>query len=276
MARGRRLVILVIAVLLAGCSSTPDPVVAPPDIVANPFQRSFGPEFPPLPPLPPGGRIDGAVLSRDRMSVDLSFLGGQAYERTNPCSEDYGAWASVTGDTLELQVLAVEHPDQRPLALNMACTAEGYFYAFRILLPAPFLGATVRDRPTGPIWIAPPDAVAEPGLLPDGWHLASVRSESSIKELGRTYQPDSGAPGAAGRFMGLSQAFGGPTSNQIDQPIGIRSVHGQDVPVGRNGDAGFAVGWAAGVDHLWFTVYDPATSLDAFIAMANAVAVPGR
>ena len=75
--------------------------------------------------------------------------------------------------------------------------------------------------------------------------------------------------------MALYQAFGGPTSNQVDQPVARGSVHGQDVAIGRNGDEGFAVGWAAGRDHLWFSVVDPAVTLDGFVAMANAVAVPG-
>ena len=159
MARTKRIGILalVIGAVLAACSPAPVPVAPASGIPPSAFQRTFGPDFPALPAGEPGGRIDGAVLSRDRMSVQVSFIGGQAYARANPCSEDYGAWAGLAGDTLELEVVAIEHPDQEPLGANMACTAEGHDYLFRILLPAPFLGTVVRDRPTGPIWIAPPD-----------------------------------------------------------------------------------------------------------------------
>ena len=274
MARTNGLVALVIAAVLTGCSPAPEPIAPASDGVASAFQRTFGPAFPPQPPGPPGGSIDGVVLARDRRSVDLSFIGGQAYERSNACSEEYGAWAGVAGDTLELEVMRIEHPEQPPLAPNMACTAEGHGYVFRILLPAPFLGTKVRDRPTGPIWIAPPERVAEPGLLPEGWNLTSVTGEPSLHELGRMWQPRPEVPGARGRFSGLYQAFGGATSNQVHQPIATRTIHGQDVPIGRNGDDGFAAGWTLGPDHVWFTVIDPAVSLDAFVAMANAVAIP--
>jgi hypothetical protein len=264
---------LLVAIALTGCSATPEPDAPSPGPPTSPFQRTFGPLFAAAPPGEPGGGIDGALLSGDRRSVAVSFIGGQAYEPTNPCSEDYGAWAGAAGDTLELAILRIEHPDQRPLGPNMACTAEGHGYLFTILLPAPFLGSTVRDRPTGPLWIAPPDRVVEPGLLPDGWHLSEVRGEPTIRELARTWTPGPGAPGGRDAFIAIHEAFDGPTSNAVEGPIATRSIHGADVAIGRNGDTGFAATWAFGQDRVWFTVVDPTVDLDAFAAMANAIGV---
>jgi hypothetical protein len=267
---------VLIAALLAGCGSGADPVPPTLAVPASPFQRTVGPVFAPEPPAGPGAAIDGALLARDRRSVAISFLGGQAYERTNPCSEDYGAWAGLAGDTLELQVLRVRHPEQRPLGANMACTAEGHLYAFTVLLPAPFLGTTVRDRPAGPLWIAPPDRVVEPGPLPAGWTLTQISTPSSA-ELGRTWgpPPDRTGAGGDGGFMALYQAFGGPTSNRVEQPIATRPIHGLDTPIGRNGDDGFTAAWMVGGDQVWFTVVDPAIDLDGFVELANGVGIPG-
>lgn len=234
------LVVVAIAAVLAGCSPAPEPVATSPDFASTAFRRSFGPDFPPLPPLPPGARIDGAVLSRDRTSVSISFIGGQAYDRANPCSEDYGAWAGAAGDTLELEILAVEHPDQVLLGPNVGCTAEGYSYLFRILFPAPFLGTNVKDRPTGPIWVAPPEQVAEPPI-PPGWMLTAVHSSEGTHQVGRDYGPGPGAPGDADRYLALYQVFDGPPAHDLDAPVARASIRGQDVPVGRNGDTGFMV-----------------------------------
>lgn len=277
LARMGRLLALTCAVLavagLAGCGAPVDGSVPPSAAPPSPFQRVFGPEFRPVPPAVDRLTIDGALLARDRRSIAVSFVGGKAYKQTDPCSVDYEAWAGLDGDTLAVTVAEVAHPEQARGDGDVVCTMEGYGYLFTIVLPAPFQGREVTDLASGPLWIPPPEAVAEVSTLPPDWILTSLFSEQSTAELNRTYQPRPGTPGDPGRFIALHQAFGGPTSNVVDAPIANGTIHGSVVPIGRNG-AGFAAGWVAGSDSFWFTVVDPAVDLDAFVAMANGVQVP--
>lgn len=271
-----RLLALTCAVLalagLAGCGAPVDdsdpPSVAPP----SPFQRVFGPAFRPVPPAAGRLTIDGVVLARDRRSIVVSFIGGKAYKQTDPCSVDDEAWAGLDGDTLAVTVAKVAHSEQARGDGNVLCTMEGHGYLFTIALPAAFLGREVIDLASGPLWIPPPETVAELTTLPPDWVLTSVNSEESIAELSRTYQPLSRVPGDPGRFIALHQAFSGPTSNVVDAPIANGTIHGSLVPIGRNGD-GFAASWVAGSDSFWFTVVDPAVDLDAFVGMANRVQI---
>lgn len=214
-------------------------------------------------------------MARDRRSIVVSFVGGKAYKQTDPCSVDYEAWAGLDGDTLAVTVAKVAHPEQARGDGNVVCTMEGYGYLFTIALPAPFRGREVTDLASGPLWMPPPEAVAELTTLPPEWVLTSVYSGESNAELSRTYQPRPGLPGDPGRFIALHQAFDGPNSNVVDAPVANGSIHGSLVPIGRNGD-GFAASWVAGSDGIWFTVVDPAVDLDAFVAMANGVRVPGQ
>lgn len=257
---------------LAACAA-PAPSEAPSDAPPAPFQRTFGPVFAPAAPIAGRMRIDGAVLARDRRSIVISFIGGKAYKATDPCSTDYEGWAGIDGDRLAVVVATVAHPEQLRGGEGTACSMEGNSYLFTLGLPEPFRGRTVTDLTSGPLWIPPPDAVAELTIMPPDWQLMAVTSERTIAELGRTYQPRAGAPGDRGRFLALHQAFRGPASNVVDAPIARGLIHGKDVPIGRNG-VGFAAAWASGSTHFWFTVEDAAVTLDGFIAMANGVEVP--
>jgi hypothetical protein len=260
---------------LAGCDASLESDSSTATAPSSPFQRIFGPAFAPPGPPKEAIHIDGALLARDRGSVAVSFLGGKAYDPANACSTDYRASAGINGDTLDLQVSPVHHPEQVRPPVDAVCTMEGYGYLFTIVLPVAFRGRQVMDPSSGQLWIAPPERIVELAGLPEGWRLTSITTEPSIPELGRMYQPGTEVPGAAGRFIAIHQAFGGPTSNTVDDPVATRSIHGADVPIGRNSDEGYAAGWADGADHVWFTVVDPAVTLDAFVDMANAVGVPG-
>lgn len=277
LARMGRLLALTCAVLavagLAGCGAPVDDSVPRP-VAPSPFQRVFGPGFGPIAPAADRVRIDGAVLARDRRSLAVSFVGGKAYKQTDPCSVDYEAWAGLDGGTLEVAVAEVAHPEQVRGGWNVYCTSEGYAYLFTIVLAAPFQGREVTDLASGPLWVPPPEALAEVSTLPPDWILTSMFSEQSTAELSRTYQPRPGTAGDAGRYIALHQALDGPTSNVVDAPIGEATIHGSVVPIGRNG-SGFAATWRGGGDGFWFTVVDPAVTIDGFVAMANGVQVPG-
>jgi hypothetical protein len=258
---------------LGGCSADADVVSPAFEPSTSPFQRVFGPAFAPIPPVGEAMRLDGALLARDRRSLVVSFIGGKAYTSTDPCSQDYEAWARLDGDTLDVTVAKLDHPKQAGANEGVVCTMEGYSYVFRILLEPPFAGSKVTAGGSGPMWMPPPDAVAEVPLGP-GWQLTALMSEPSINALHRTYQPVPAPTAGADRFMALHQAFGEPTANVIDEPIGNATIHGSVVPVGRNGEDGFAAAWIVGANHFWFTVSDPSLTLDAFVALANGVEVP--
>ena len=279
-------------VVLAACSAAPmertpaSPGASPsangasvgPDATAQPNHRAYGPDFP---GKPPGGalvQISGAFLSHDRRTLTIDFTGGPPYTRSNPCASDYEGWAGIEGDELVVQVDTILHRDHETLAPNVGCTMEGYGYIFELHLPLPFMGTKVRDRASGPIWVAPPARMAELAHVPAGWTLFQVYSSgaagSEAHELARGYGPGPG-PGNTGQFLFLAQVFDGPVDREIDSPLTTAVVHGQAVPVGRNGDAGYMVNWVDGTDGLTLSSYDPALTLDAFIAIANGVAIPG-
>jgi hypothetical protein len=180
----------------------------------------------------------------------------------------------VSGDTLEVQVVNIEHPDHAPAVQGVVCTAEGYSYLFTLMLAAPFAGRTVQDRASGPLWMPPSDRVAELPSIPAGWRLTSVNTSGEV--LWRDWRPGPDAPGAADRDLALFQAFNGPPLHTIDAPVATASIRGQDVPIGRNGEAGYMVSWMLETDGMSLLTSASELTLDDFVAMANAVAVPGE
>ena len=54
--------------------------------------------------------IDRAVLSEDRLSVRVEFIGGPEFDRDNPCSVAYQGSAEVVGEELEVNVQALPRP----------------------------------------------------------------------------------------------------------------------------------------------------------------------
>jgi hypothetical protein len=258
---------------LAACATPVEPSGPASDAAPLPLQRTFGPAFAPAPPIADRVRIFGALLARDRRSITVSFIGGKPYRASDSCSTDYEGWAGVDGDTLAVVVAKVAHPEQVQGGEGAVCSSGGHGYLFTLLLPAAFPGRTVTDLTSGPLWVPPPDAVAELTVGAADWQLTGVTAEPTLAELSRMYQPRPGVPGDPGRFIALHQAFRGPASNVVDAPVARGVIHGKDVPIGRNG-VGFAAAWASGSNHFWFTVEDAAVTLDDFIAMANGVQVP--
>ena len=275
MGRPEVFVVPLIAAVLVACSATPAPTasVPGPDAPAS-LQRTFGPDFPAVAPSDGGARIDAAVLSHDRRTLSVAFIGAQAYAPANPCSEDYGAWAAISGDTLNVQVDRIEHPDQATFAPGSSCTADGHQYLFQILLRTPFAGSTVRDVASGPLWIAPPDGVVELAPVPSGWRLTSIVTNADTREIDREYRPGPDSPGDDNRYLYLGQVLGGPSSYAVDVAVATRSIRGQEVSIGRNGDVGYIANWWLGGDTLTLITYDAALTVEAFVALANAVAVP--
>ena len=276
--RYRAAVWAALIVALAACTSDPTPTDAPAADLPSPtpFQRTFGPVFPAVPPTGPRSRIEGVLPSRDRRSILVAFTGGKAYDPRDPCSGDYEAWAGGTAATLELQVSGVIHPEQVKLGPNTGCTMEGYSYRFSVLLPGPFLGAEVRDRESGPLWVPPPERVAELVPVPAGWQQGYLSAYPESRELCRMYMPRAdGGVAPVERNLTLCQVFGAAADRPVEVPVGRATIRGQDVPVGRAGDIGYLVSWRLGADGMSLISYDAGLTLEAFIAMANAVAIPG-
>ena len=141
-------------------------------------------------------------------------------------------------------------------------------------MPTPFAGSTVRDVASGPLWIAPPDRVVELAPVPSGWRLTSIVTSAGTREIDREYRPGPDAPGDEDRYLYLGQVLGGPSSHAVDVAVATRSIRGQEVSIGRNGDVGYLANWRLGADTLTLITYDATLTVGAFVAMANAVAVP--
>ncbi len=105
--------------------------------------------------------------------------------------------------------------------------------------------------------------------------MLSASAES--RELCRTYTPpDSGGDAPAERNLSLCQVFGHAADRPVEVPVGRVVIQGQDVQVGRNGDIGYLASWRMGADGMSLISYDAELTLDAFVAIANGVALPGR
>ena len=64
--------------------------------------------------------------------------------------------SSANGDTLDVAIIQIAHPDQAGLPLNRGCRLEGYEHEFRLALPAPFTGTTVNDLAGGTLFVGAP------------------------------------------------------------------------------------------------------------------------
>ena len=287
----RQVVVVAVALLLVACTAgpapsdrateAPTPTIASfePEPTATPTRRSYGPDFSPTAPNGTVVPIMGAVLSHDRRTLTIDFLGTQPYTRHDWCAQDYEAWAGIAGEELDIQVDTIKHPDQATAPPNGACTVDGFGYIFELHLPGPFTGSVIRDRASGVLWVPPPERLAELGSIPPGWVLSRISgskmSDPGPHQLDREYGPGPTIPGPRDRYYALIQVFGGPPNDPGESPVATATVHGVPVPVVRNGDAGFAVSWDVGADSVTLSAYDASLTLDAFVAMANAVEIPG-
>lgn len=278
------LVVVLAAALAIGLMPSGRPIhtatPGPPIVNASPlpFQRTFGPDFPERPPSRGVVRLDGAVLSHDRMTVYVSFIGGKAYQRDSWCSVDYEPWAGIVAGELHIAINAIHHPDQATFPPDGACTAEGYTYLFELALPVAFGGVVVRDLASDELWAPIPERTAELAAIPDGWRLYSVwtskTSEPGPRTVVRIWGPSPDDRAQGDRSIFLEQAFGEPIDFSAENPIGEITVKGQHVPVVENGPDGLMAAWVFAGDGFRLGVYDPQFTLDDFEAMANGIAIP--
>jgi hypothetical protein len=219
-------------------------------------------------------------LPHDRQTVFVSFTGGARYDASNACSTDYAGWAHGRGDTLEVAIVEVHHQEQAVLGPNMACTMMGFGYSVELRLPVPFEGGEIVDRGSGPLWVPEPEAVADLHELPPGWWFYRPDSEPESRTLIRTYHPDPIEPWPPEREILLAQAFDGRPNPFGDPLDGARagevSIHGQQVQVSGNPEAGLTVRWTLGTNAMALMLRGPVFTIEMLEAMANGVAVPKR
>jgi hypothetical protein len=195
-------------------SSHPVPSRAVPQVQLG-YERTFGPTYPSEAPnrerLVP---IDRAILSADRLTLTIDFVGGIPYNpaRPDPCTTDYAPWLAPRGDELDVAVSHVAHPAPARSGPMVFCTLEGHFWQFHLLLAAPFDGTTVNDLAGGTLLVGPPASTARLGSIPAGWTLqASFQIEPGPPPMwAEIYGPAPGPPGSeeGPGWLALYQAFG--------------------------------------------------------------------
>jgi hypothetical protein len=157
--QGRPPLLVAAAVLVLGCVGNVTPTGDPSrESLRHPEEQSFGPTYPEAPPegVPIGP--EEILVSADRMSLIVHFIGGKGYLDSDPCSEDYQPWLRREGGDVQVGIVNVDHPEQAQLGENMGCTAEGHNFTFRLTMDAPFDGPTVTDLVLGPVRIGPDSA----------------------------------------------------------------------------------------------------------------------
>jgi hypothetical protein len=252
-----------------------------PDETPVPRQESFGPHFAAEVPEGPFQSINaGAFLSADRRVLTIGFIGGRPYTPEDWCAEDYTAWASIRGNALLLAVTTVDHPEQVPMPPNGACTMEGYDYVLTILLPAPFIGDTVRDLGSGELWIPPPDRVPDTSTLPLGLILGGMRvappaeTDPDPPELIREFfirPPVAGGPNP--QFY-LVQLFGGEPPARRGEVLATLDVHGQAANIYDDGGIGMVVSWNENGDGFTLAAWETDLTAEGLAAIASAISVP--
>ena len=216
--------------------ATSTPIPAP---VREAFEQTFGPEYPARPPEGRAVWIWKAELSPDRRTLTIEFVGGQPYQASDPCSEDYEPWVAPSGDRLEVKVVNVNRPYSTQLGPNTACTLVGYGHTYHLRLADPFLGTTVNDLAEGgTLYVGTPPGALVATSLPAGWALQ------------RSFQQEPGpppiwveiyAPGPVGNEwegpgqIVLYQAFGSVGEWSDTRAIKAESRGAVAVPVTLNG-----------------------------------------
>lgn len=181
----------------------------------KPFEQRFDPPYDPRVRTGDLVRIGDAVLDDNRLTLTIRFTGGPAFSPDDPCSTDYKPWVQPDRGMLEAAVARVSHPELATLPPSMGCDAMGRPYTFHLGLAAPFLGTTVRDLHGTTLWVAPPDGLVEPTVLPDGWELRGSFDVPDAQPplFARVYAADgtdvSGSSGPG--MLVVYQAFGEPT-----------------------------------------------------------------
>ena len=156
-----------LALMIIDCAVVP----AGPAGTRRPLNLEFGPTYGPQRPAGATVRIEAASLSDDKSALTVSFVGGPGYLRSDACSTDYIPWLAANGDTLDVAIIQIAHPDQAGLPLNGGCRLEGYEHEFRLALPAPFTGTTVNDLAGGTLFVGAPAGIARASTIPAGWSL---------------------------------------------------------------------------------------------------------
>ena len=160
------------AVLLTACTDqgarTPNPAA---EAQREPAEQSFGPVYPDNRPAGRATRIDTAVLSADKRTLTITFVGGKPYLASDPCSQDYEPWVALRGDELDVAVFNVVRPEQAKLGPNEGCTLEGYGLTYHLALAAPFTGTIANDVSGGTLFVSTPPAAVVATALPKGWTL---------------------------------------------------------------------------------------------------------
>jgi len=245
-----------------------------------PYLRDFGPEYPPLAIGAGSEPITGALLSLDRLTLWVAFLGGHPYDPADWCSHDYRPWVAIDGDVLEVAIGVARHPEQATAPPNSGCILDGREYLFRLALPTAFTGTTVRDASTalGELWVPDPARVAELGRLPSGWVLVDVHtgraSDPAPHALARTWTPVPGDPSDPNAAIFLTQTVGGAPDDVSSPVVATIDIGGRSVDVLDWGGGGLGAVWQLGDDWLTLVAYLTNLDVESFGTMVGGIAVP--
>ncbi len=285
-----KILALVAALILAGCSgSVPTPTSSPsmsspqaspstapgtaPSPSTTPAAVAGLPSWPPQPDrdfryVP----IDKLTLSEGGRHLSLDFVGAREYAADDPCSAEYKASVTVVDGVLEV---GVEESRRPAAAEGTLCDAMGYARNLQVDLQEPFTGSVWRDLNGYLHFLAPPDGLVELAGLPDGWLLRAQRDveESPTGRWERTYSPDP-SPSPA-RSVVLYQSFDGPVNVTGGDEAPDVVVNGQPATLYRWPPTGeLVLVWRLGNDGLALVAYEQQFSVDELIALAESATLP--
>ncbi len=275
----RGIVVVMLAVVAAACSTAPG--AASPGPSPQPYERTFGPDYPAEPPAGQRTRVDDATISVDGRTLTLAFIGGGAYTPEDFCSTDYAPWVAPDGPDLEVAVVLVSHPDQATVPPNSACGTAGHGYTFHLLLPAPFAGSTVHDRSGGTLWVRPPSGLVEPQALPSGWQLHWSNDEPAAEPplWVRVYAPAASPVARSNAGPGqldLYQAFGAATQIGGGPERRVVQIGGSPGVLLREPASGeLLLQWMVGPDGVALVGNEADMTLDQLLAIAIAMKPAG-
>jgi hypothetical protein len=239
---------------------------------------SIEPEATPAPTpktTPPPGtitRFDTAELANDSRLLNIQFVGGAVYSKTNPYSHEYAGWAEQVGEALEAAVVDVTTPPARP------GDAIGFGRQVTVELPAPFLGSRLIDLAGYVHFVRAPAGLAELRGLPAGWLL---RSSGDVQEspTGRWQRTYSRLPnpeiGTSRNRIDFYQAFDGAAGVTGGEEQRTVTVNGQPAELYRFApDGELVLVWTLGSDGLALVVNERDFPVERLIALAESATVP--
>jgi hypothetical protein len=255
--------------LVAACASSPNP--------SRPIDPS--PDSTIEPSGPPAGepvRFETIVLSPDRSSVTVSFVGAKAFDPTDPCSAHYFGWAREVEGVLQVKV--VDDTPRQPGATPQACDLVGFTRTITIDLARPYAGWRAKDLAGDMHFVSRPPGSVELTTLPSGWILQLERDveESTTGRWQRTWTQGGSlnVQSSKGR-IDLYQAFGGPADVSGGEEIRSVLVNGRGATLYRSApDGELVLVWKLGEDGLALVVSESDFKIAEAIKLAEGAHFP--